>query len=160
VSECIANRQVSEGQKEKLCNVYNRFSNQHSLNWVLPNSQRVRTLPFVSKQDDILQLINSLSRRQGTFVQTIMETAARPGEVFQLQWTDIDSENNTITINHPEKGSNPRRLRVSCALIAKLNCMRAQPKSSRVKKTNPKFLKKNDFRLLGDFFTPRRLYII
>jgi hypothetical protein len=58
VAEVIAFRNVSEGQKEKLCNVYNRFCNQHDLKGILPNYQRVRTLPFVPKQDEILQLIN------------------------------------------------------------------------------------------------------
>lgn len=123
VKECIAYRNVSEAQKEKLCSIYDRFCKQHDLAWVKPRYRRVLRLPHVPRQDDIVQLINALSRRQGTFVQLIMETGARPGEAWQLRWTDIDSESNSITINNPEKNSNPRRLKVSKALIAKLNAL-------------------------------------
>jgi integrase len=49
-----------------------------------------------------------------------METGARPGEAWQLKWIDIDNENNQITINCPEKNSNPRKLKVSKGMIAKL----------------------------------------
>jgi integrase len=52
-----------------------------------------------------------------------METGARAGEAWQLKWIDIDSENCQIVINSPEKNSNPRKLRVSKALIAKLNAL-------------------------------------
>ena len=32
----------------------------------------------------------------------------RSGEAKRLQWTNIDSERRIITLNEPEKGSNPR----------------------------------------------------
>jgi integrase len=123
VKENIAFRQVSEAQKEKLCSVYDRYCKQHNLIWSIPRYRRITRLPFVPKQEDIIQLINALSRRQGTFVQLIMETGARAGEAWQLKWIDIDSENCQIVINSPEKNSNPRKLRVSKALIAKLNAL-------------------------------------
>ena len=48
------------------------------------------------------------------------ETGARCGEAWQLKWIDFDFENKTVRIT-PEKGSEPRRLRISDKLIAMLN---------------------------------------
>ena len=38
-----------------------------------------------------------------------------------LEWTDIDSVHNIITINNPEKHGNPRQMKVSSKLISMLN---------------------------------------
>ena len=54
-----------------------------------------------------------------TFLQTLKETFADPGEILNLQWIDI--ANNFITINSPVKRHNPRQLRISNKLSAMLN---------------------------------------
>jgi hypothetical protein len=48
---------------------------------------------------------------------------ADPGEALKLRWIDINASNNTITINRPVKGHNPRQLKVSSKLIAMLNTL-------------------------------------
>jgi len=55
-----------------------------------------------------------------TFLQTLKETGMRSGEAWQLKWADIDFETDTVRIT-PEKGSNPRILRMSKKLIGMLN---------------------------------------
>ncbi len=40
---------------------------------------------------------------------------------FQLEWKDIDFERNLVAVNHPEKGSNARILRISKKLANMLN---------------------------------------
>ncbi len=47
----------------------------------------------------------------------------RIGEVRRLEWTDLDLENNTISVNSPEKGSNPRIFKISGKLAAILNAL-------------------------------------
>lgn len=47
----------------------------------------------------------------------------RCGEAKRLEWTDIDFEKNIITLNLPEKGSNPRLWKVSQKLMSMLNNM-------------------------------------
>ena len=44
----------------------------------------------------------------------------RAGEAVRLEWTDIDFERRVITLNKPEKRSNPRMWKVSKELIAML----------------------------------------
>jgi integrase len=45
----------------------------------------------------------------------------RIGEAYNLQWQDIDLEHKTVSVNHPEKGSLPRILRISDKLKGMLN---------------------------------------
>jgi integrase len=47
----------------------------------------------------------------------------RRGEAKRLEWIDIDAERNTITLNEPEKRSNPRIWKVTPQLIAQLNAL-------------------------------------
>ena len=47
----------------------------------------------------------------------------RSGEARRIQWVDVDCQKNIITLNMPEKGSNPRIWRVSAKLIAMLNTL-------------------------------------
>jgi integrase len=54
-------------------------------------------------------------------LQTLKETGIRIGEAYQLKWQDIDLEHNTVSINHPEKGSLPRILKISDKLKGMIN---------------------------------------
>jgi len=47
----------------------------------------------------------------------------RSGEAKRIEWTDIDFERNLITLNQPEKGSNPRIWKVTGKLVNMLNCL-------------------------------------
>ena len=56
-----------------------------------------------------------------TFLTTLKETFADPGEVLKLRWIDLSG--NIITINDPVKRHNPRKLKISNKLIAMLNAL-------------------------------------
>ena len=76
-------------------------------------------LPHVPLESDIDLLISKLGKKQAAFTQVIKETGARPGEVWRLEQADLDLDHHTLTINHPEKDSNPRKFtRVSDKLTA------------------------------------------
>jgi integrase len=68
-----------------------------------------RRLPHVPLESDIDQLISKLGKKQAAFTQVVKETGARPGEVWRLEWADLELDHHTLTINHPEKDSNPRK---------------------------------------------------
>jgi len=55
-----------------------------------------------------------------TFLQTLKETAARPGETWKLEWDDLDIEGKKLNISHPEKGCNPRIRPISAKLLRML----------------------------------------
>lgn len=80
------------------------------------------------------------------YLQTLKETFADPGEALKLRWIDINTPNNTITINRPVKGHNPRQLKVSNKLIAMLNTL---PKDSELVFTRGYRELSNTFRELG-----------
>jgi integrase len=74
-------------------------------------------------EKEIDSLIASCGKKTSAVLQTLKETGARIGEVLALRWTDVDGENNTITINNPEKNGNPRMLKVSSKLVNTLNAL-------------------------------------
>ncbi|MCK4243799.1 site-specific integrase, partial [Candidatus Bathyarchaeota archaeon] len=82
----------------------------------------IRRLPFIPTEGEIDQLIASCNTRMSTFLQLLKETGMRCGEAAGLKWTDVDFVSNTIRIT-PEKGSNPRILKLSNRLIGMLNAL-------------------------------------
>ena len=85
----------------------------------------------------------------GTFIQFLKESGARAREAWNLKWIDI-KPNNVILINQPEKGSNPRAIKVSSRLIAMLNDL---PKRCRYVF---KYKDNSDFKSFHRFFYKRR----
>lgn len=57
------------------------------------------------------------------FLQGLKETGADPGELWRVEWTDINKESKTITINHPVKRHNARILPISRELIDRLSLL-------------------------------------
>ena len=74
------------------------------------------------------QLIANTNNKTAKFLQLLKETGARSGEAWMLKWVDLDLEGKTIRIT-PEKGGNPRSLKMSGRLLAMLNGLpKDQPK--------------------------------
>jgi len=80
--------------------------------WTPPHYIIQEKIYFIPTEQEIDALINS-SRALAPLLQTLKETGMRIGEAYNVEWKDIDTEHRTITVNHPEKGSLPRILRVS-----------------------------------------------
>jgi integrase len=68
-------------------------------------------------------LISASGKKLSAFLLLLKETAMRRGEAKRLEWINIDSVRNTITLNEPEKRSNPRIWKVTSKLIAQLNAL-------------------------------------
>jgi integrase len=95
--------------------------------WEKPKCKVTRKFPFIPTEQEIDALIAGSGKKNAAFGQLLKETAMRPGEGKIAQWINIDSERNIITLNDPEKGSNPRIWKVSQKLIGMLNAL---PKTS------------------------------
>ena len=117
VKIAVARLGVTEGRKENIVCVYGSFCRQNRLPFNPPRYHRIERLPFIPSESEVDQLIAGLGGKTTTFLQTIKETAGRPGEVWRLRWLDLDLEGRTITIA-PEKNSNPRQFRLSIKLIS------------------------------------------
>jgi len=128
VKSVIAKQSWKDGTKMLTVYAYDAMTQMLSIEWTRPKYTQGEILPFIPEESELDQLIASCkSRRMATFLQTLKETFADPGEALRLRWIDINASNNTITINHPVKGHNPRQLQVSNKLIAMLNAL---PKTS------------------------------
>jgi integrase len=128
VKEAIAKMTCSDGRKELAAEAYSSFLLTFGGRWDPPKYRRIEKLPFIPTETEIEQIIAGCShtKRLMTFLQLLKETGMRCGEACRLQWTDIDFENNTIRVM-PEKGSNPRMLKISNKLVAMLQAL---PKTS------------------------------
>ena len=132
----LASKKVSEARKEVIANCYAKYCKWKGLPFSKPKYRRVKKLPFVPYESEVDMLISALPKRLSVFCQLIKETGARPGEAWNLKWIDINAKTNTVAINKPEKNSNPRIIKVSSSLIARLQNL---PRlTDYVFKTNPK----------------------
>jgi len=124
VKEVLAKNKVwSENRKRNLINAYTLFLKIQGSQWEKPKCKTVRPFPFIPKETEIDALIAGCGKKLSAFLQLLKETAMRCGEAKRLMWINIDFEKNTVTLNNPEKGSNPRMWKVSPKLIAMLNAM-------------------------------------
>jgi len=123
VKETISKQQKwSVKTKEIAIETYSCFLKMQGKAWSPPKYKAVRKLPFIPIEDEINSLIAGCNRKTATFLQLLKETGMRCGEAFLLQWTDFDFANRTVNIT-PEKGSEPRQLRISTQLISMLNSL-------------------------------------
>jgi integrase len=113
VKEVIALKQNwQNSMKQTVVFCYDRLVKQQKLTWERPRYKAVEknyTLPYDREVDDVLA---GCTNEIALFIQIGKDTGARPGEIFQLQWQDIDMERREVRIT-PEKGSKPRTLRLS-----------------------------------------------
>jgi integrase len=89
----------------------------------LPTYKRTEKIIFIPTESEIDQLISGCKHQLSTFIQTLKETAARYGEAYALKWTDLNTEASTIAINAPEKGSNPRNIKISNKLLTMITTL-------------------------------------
>ena len=123
VKDTIAKQQWDNGTKQGARNAVLLFYKYAHIAETLPSYKYTDKMTFIPTETEIDQLISGTKHLLATFLQTLKETACRYGEALQLKWTDFDTEANTLSINNPEKGSNPRSLKVSNKLATMLNAL-------------------------------------
>jgi integrase len=126
VKDVIAKQTWSDNRRRNVINAYDLFLKLNGLSWEKPRCTVTAKFPFVPTEQEIDALISASGKKLSTFLQLLKETAMRRGEAKRLEWINIDSERNTITLNEPEKHSNPRIWKVTPQLIAQLSAL---PKS-------------------------------
>lgn len=120
VKEVIAKQTWSDSRRSNVINAYTIFLKKNGLHWEKPKCKVSQKIPFIPTEQEIDSLIAGSGRKTSTILQLLKETAMRAGEAKRLEWTDIDFQRRTITLNHPEKGSKPRIWKVSQKLIGML----------------------------------------
>jgi integrase len=123
VKDTIAKQQWDNGTKQTARNAILLFYKYAHINETLPRYKRTEKMVFIPTENEIDQLISGTKHLLATFLQTLKETASRYGEALQLTWTDFNTEANTLSINHPEKGSNPRTIKISIKLATMISAL-------------------------------------
>ncbi len=129
----LLSREWTDGSKANAAQAYKTFCEVVDIE--IPKdinfdkwSRRQQKLPWIPLEKEIDALIAGCSRKVATFLQLLKEVWCRSGEAWRLEWTDVDSEHNVITINAPEKNGLPRQFKASSKLTAMVNML---PKTCR-----------------------------
>jgi len=121
VKDAMARQKWSPNRKRIAINSYTLFLKMEGMIWEKPRCKITRKIPFIPTEKEIDTLIAGCGKKTATFLKLLKETAMRSGEAKRIRWTDLDSERRIITLNEPEKGSNPRAWKVSSELVGMLN---------------------------------------
>ena len=101
---------MSETRKVKICEDLNRFYKYKGIQFDKPRYRKIETLPFISLEVEVNQLISGVGRKTACYLQLLKETGMRTGEAYDRKWTDLDLENGSVTVL-PEKHA--RQLKVA-----------------------------------------------
>ena len=132
VKEIIAKQNTwNPGRKELAVEAYSSFLTMLGGTWNPPRYKRIPKLPFIPLESEIDQLIACFGSKMATLLQLLKETGIRLGEAVRIRWQDIDFQSGVIRIT-PEKGSNPRVLKLSGKLLQMLNNIRRNAETENV----------------------------
>ena len=124
VKEVIARQSWSQNRRRIVISSYTKFLEFQGLTWDPPRCKITRKIPFIPIEQEIDDLIAGCPNTVATFLQLLKETAMRCGEALRLKWKNFDMERRIITLNEPEKGSNPRIFNdLSGKLLSMLNTL-------------------------------------
>ncbi|MCW4003702.1 MAG: tyrosine-type recombinase/integrase [Candidatus Bathyarchaeota archaeon] len=127
VKEALSKKAIKPNSKAAYVVAYNGFLKWQGKTWEAPRYQFVQPIPFIPLECEIDALIAGTGKTTSAVLLLLKETGMRIGEALRLEWTDINTENNTITLNKTEKHGRPRMFKVSARLIGVLEAL---PKKS------------------------------
>ena len=123
VKDVIAKQTWSSNRKRNVINAYALFLKLNKMTWEPPRCTVDESIPFIPTEQEIDCFNFGSTKETISFLLLLKETAMRRGEAKRIEWINIDSERNTITLNEPEKHSNARMWKVTPQLIAQTQCI-------------------------------------
>jgi integrase len=123
VKEVIARQRWSGNRRKNVINAYSLFLKMYGWHWEKPRCDVEQKIPLIPTEQELDALIAGSNKKLAAFLRLLKETGMRAGEAVRLEWVDIDFERRLVTLNRPEKGSNPRIWRVSGELMAMLGAL-------------------------------------
>ena len=148
----LTKAEVSENRKVKICEDLARFYKWKGIHFDRPRYKKIETLPFIPLETEVNQLISAVGKKTAVFLQLLKETGIRPGEAWDLKWTDVDLERGAVNVT-PEKHSHARQQKISPRLTAMFNAMhRKWPLVFR----NPTILKENSMHVFRRNYLDQR----
>ena len=98
---------VRDNTKKSMASMLDVWFKFNEIKWKKPKYRDDSEVPFIPTETDIDLLIAGLGKKLSIFCQILKDTGARPGEIAQLKWSDIDFAQRKVSIK-AEKGSNSR----------------------------------------------------
>ena len=129
VKDVMAKLEIANNSKATMKGAYGCFLKFVGKTWRPPKYQSQQKFSFIPLESEIDQLVSGCGKSISCIVQTLKETGMRIGECMRLEWTDLNTENRTLTLNKPEKHGNPRILPISPTLI---NMLKSIPEKERL----------------------------
>ena len=123
VSTLLATEPLTKAQKYQWKACYQSYTKTMKIHWDPPRVKYEPKEPFLPTREELTALIHAANKPFATFLQVALDTGARCGEICKLQWNDINTEKNAISINDAEKNSRNRTIRVKEKTIAMINAL-------------------------------------
>jgi integrase len=124
VETVLATKDYPTATKWLMVEAYQSYYKMFGVQWEKIKVRYQPKMPYIPTEQDSYLFIGALSGKTISIVcRTLFETGCRIGELHQIERTDVDEENCRITIQHPEKGSDPRPLTVPAELIGLLKTL-------------------------------------
>jgi integrase len=118
-------------EKANAIDSYTNYLQMNNMEWQSPKYKKIQKIPFIPTEIEIDQLIAGCGKKTATLLQLLKETGMRIGEAWQLNWKEIDYISKGIRVT-PEKGSNPRVLKISDKLILMLKVFQGKSDIKRI----------------------------
>jgi integrase len=123
VETVLATEKWTPANKKFFVMAYLSFTRAFGIAWKPIKIHYEPRQVFIPLEKEIDALISGCGKTTATFLQVLKDTGARVGEAVKLKWIDVNTENNTIAINNPEKGSHSRTVKVSTKTVAMINAL-------------------------------------
>lgn len=117
--------------------------------WDPPTYEGEAEIPFLPTEEELDCLISGSGNKMSAYLQLLKETGARAGEIANLTWTDIGTQQKTVRIK-AEKGSYSRILPLSTKALDMVNNLQKHVQ----KPKQHIFVNANNMR--ANFFTQRK----
>ena len=112
----LAKSTLKESTKKTVAAMLDVWFDFNQIKWRPPKYSDEHEIPYIPSEAQIDLLIAALGQKTACFCQILKETGARCGEIAELKWDSIDTEQRKVRIK-AEKGSNSRILPLSTKAI-------------------------------------------
>ena len=92
------NKPLSEGTKNKLLYVYDKYCKVQGIQWQKPYYRDEKKVPLIPSRENVNAIINSATERYAVVFKILAETGAEGHELAKVTRTDIDTEQGIISI--------------------------------------------------------------
>jgi len=128
VKLAVATHFTNQSTKRSACCAYDAYLNFVGGQWIKPNYKPEHKQVFIPTNKEIQIAINSGKRTSVIFSNLIYETGARVNEAERLEWTDLNPEQNQVTVKASKNGKS-RIILVSQHLMDKLSSLQKKGKT-------------------------------